>query len=998
MDSLKALENRVASLANHHQKYIRVLHQHLDSLIDFLESSGNLMKVHLWTSSSHIEEEMELIVRLSDDIQTNVRHVSSYYALQFLHMNFRHQDILTLGISSGATIEMVYQQFMMNVGSDFRNLSRAYMKTLLDLYLPDWDRGDFFVCGVGTRADQDDIDVGIVTRDDADITTINQAMRSVTRDMLVYATPLHHYLSEHIGEQLYSTTVSEYQKHLEPEIRDMVIISELIGSRFILGGEELFREFHEKVTSRYYYSPDQDIRYHEGFLRGILGEARAQFLTPLSTDTISPKEEGLRIIKALLAAKKVIYGLEEVNAWDIIGALKAKEPHLSTQYQSLFMTTSFLEILKFQLQIYVTQEESFRLEEITPALRSQLADKMGYQAIGAVSAWDQLIIDYTRAVKEVRKFCEFLVNDTTAHLSSISIFRVMFEREPGRSNEEDGKSESKQPEESVAREFIEAARFFSGTRYWEDILIRLGSDQELQDGFIASLEALDEDIKNQVLGEYTEWAPYSPISLMRLITILLKRQENVLGDTVAVRMSHMFLEKLEDLSYATERLSKIFTRYPQYIHEFLEYLPESDFAYFFRIMNRPVVDENLEEPLSRLRSLCEIHEWSGHYFARFFSRVIASHPEYLNHLTDSHQLHEIALGLLALADVYPLLEDRKRALGEYYDLEFLRIGLGTMRGTDLRTTNSEFTEFCDNYMRKLFDVCTEEARIESAVEPPSTDRFAVLAAGGHAREQAYDDDYDIIALVDTDDEDVIRHATKVMTRMNREILKRGLLPQYRLGEILDGFVNPMSRVIAYLESDDPENFIDLSQLLGSRMIVGSDRMRDTINTQILDRFAISRKREYITRMVTEVRNRQNITGTCDREACNLKEAAGGLRDIEACALMLKAWLGIHEPLTQDLFHKIRREIPEIAADLDTLSASLYYLRTIRDLYRITVAAEDTIDPDYLARVGNIFKQSRRPELSDPERILEQIDTTLNDSMRAIDGVIWFLQESLAPEE
>ena len=161
MNPLQALENRVATLANHHQKYIRILKQHLDSLIDNLESSGNLMKVHLWTSSSHIEEEMELIVQLSDDLQTNVRHVSCYYALQFLHMNFRHQDILTLGISSDATIEMVYQQFMMNVGSDFRALSRAYMKTLLALYLPDGNRQDFFICGVGTRADQDDIDVGI---------------------------------------------------------------------------------------------------------------------------------------------------------------------------------------------------------------------------------------------------------------------------------------------------------------------------------------------------------------------------------------------------------------------------------------------------------------------------------------------------------------------------------------------------------------------------------------------------------------------------------------------------------------------------------------------------------------------------------------------------------------------------------------------------------------------------------------------------------------------
>ncbi|MFC1545743.1 hypothetical protein ACFL44_03565, partial [Gemmatimonadota bacterium] len=817
------------------------------------------------------------------------------------------------------------------------------------------------------------------------------ALRSVTRDMLVYATHLHHYLSEHIGEQYYSTTVSEYQEHLEPEIRDMVIISELIGSRFILGSEELFTEFHEKVTSRYYYSPDRDVRYHEGFLRGILGEARAQFLTPLSTDTISPKEDGLRIIKALLAAKKVIYGLEEVNAWDIIGALKSKEPHLSTQYETLFRTTSFLEILKFQLHMYVAQEESFRLEEITPELRSQLADIMGYQAIGAVSAWDQLIIDYARAVREARRFCEFLVTDTTAHLNSVSIFSGMFQRgtQPA-----EGESDDLPGTQSFAKEFIEAARFFRGTRYWEDILIRLESDQELQNGFIDSLESLDEETQARVIDEYTEWAPYSPISLMRLITILLKRQENILGDTVAERMSDSFLDKLEQIPYGTERLSKIFTRYARYIHEFLEYLPASDFTFFFRIMSRPVVDENLAEPLSRLRSLCEIHEWSGHYFARFFSQVISSHPEYLDHLTDSHQLHEIALGLLALADVYPLLEDRKRALGDYYDLEFLRIGLGTMRGTDLRTTNSEFTEFCDNYMRKLFDVCTEEVRRESDAEPPSTDRFAILAAGGHAREQAYD----IIALVDTDDEDVLRHATRIMTRMNREILKRGLLPQYRLGEILDGFVNPMSRVVAYLESDDPENFIDLSQLLGSRMIVGSEKMRASINSQILDRFAISRKREYITRMVSEVRNRQNITGLCEEDGCNLKEAAGGLRDIEAVALMLKAYLGIHAPLTQDLFHHIRQELPAIAADLDTLSASMYYLRTIRDLYRITVAAEDTIDPDYLARVGNIFKQSRRPELSDPERILEQIDTTLNDSMRAIDGAILFLQETLAPEE
>lgn len=988
MDSLEILERHVSSLANHHYKYIYTLRRFLDSLVEELESSGKLMQVHLWHSSNSPAEEMKIIATLTDDLTRNVQHVSCYYALQFLHMNFRHQDILALEISSRESLEDVYHRFMMNIGADFRDLTRAYLNTLLNIYLPNRKREDFFICSVGTRADQDDIDVGIITADNAEAEDLNRALQNITQHMLVYATPLHLYLSEHVGEQPYTTTISEYIELLEPQIQDVVIISELIGARMILGDGSLFEEFQDRVISRYFYNPMRDIRHHEGFLRGILGEARALLVTPLETDTISPKEDALRIIKSIIASKKVIHGLKEVNAWEIISALIDKEPHLGSQYELLFKAISFLELFKFQLQFFVAQEDTFLLAEIDQNQLAMIAYKMGYQPIGTVSAWDQLIIDYYRYVKEVRKLCDLLLEDVSKHLSSVSLFMRMLKIEEPKKRRASTRS-------SLARDFIHTARFFKGTRYWEDVLDLLESDANIQNTFVEGFEGLEEESKKEVIEEYNDWAQYSPITLMRLITILSRNQENILGEKVAERMSLSFLQRLQDMPYTTERFCKIFSHYPRCIHEFLQYLPESQFEYLHTILERPVVDERLEVLHSQLKDLCEIHEWSGQYFHRFFSRVISNHPEYLSSLSNYYQLHEIAIGLLATADVYPTSEEKKQALGDYYDLEFLRIGIGTMRGADLRITNREFTVFCDNYMQKLFDVCSEEVERESAVTIPSTDTFAIIAAGGHAREQAYDDDYDLIALVDTDDEEVMRHATRIVTRMNREILKRGLLPHYRLGEILGGFVNPLSQVIEYLSSGEEESFIDLSQLLGARMIIGGNVIKRILNEQILDRFVFDHKEDYVTKMIDEIRNRQDIAGYCDSESCNLKESMGGLRDIEAVALILKAYLGIYAPFSQDFFQEIRNQVPGISEELDILSRSMYYLRTIRDLYRITVAAEDNINPDYLVRLGTIFMESNRPEWSDSNLIMEQIHKTLYTSSDAITRIVDFLEGSKA---
>ncbi len=986
MDPFEALEKRVSVLGNHHQKYIHTIYRFKDSLIHALESSGNLMQVHLWRSSFSPGEEMSIIANLSDDTRVKIQHISCYYALQFLHMNFRNLDILELGIASGTPLPEDYHNFMMQVGKDFRELTRIYLSNLMEIYLPGETRPKFFICSVGTRADQDDLDIGVIAEDNSDIKLLDNAFRKIAQDMLVYATPLHMYLSENIGKQYYTTAIPQYKHLLTKQIQDIVILSELLNAKLILGDRKLFRRFQKEVIFKYFYHQRRDIRYHEGFLRGILGEARALLIKPLNTDTISPKDDGLRILKSIIHAKKAILRIEDVNAWDIIEKLKESEPVFASQYELLFKAASFLETFKFLLQLFVVQEDTFRLDEIDPVQLSLISDKMGYEAVGAVQAWDQLIIDYYRYVREVRKVCDQIIDSISHHLGKVSLFVKLLTK-----NRWDSKGRYIG---SMPKDFIHVARFFEGTKYWDDLLNLLKNEKKILDAFIKGFEEFDKTQREKVIRRYIEWAHFSPLTIIRLITILFNKQQTMPGVRFANEMNLAFLQYFSDMPFITERFVIIYSYYPQYVHDYLQYFPESHFALLDVILSKPVHDDKIIVYQKQLKELCKIHKWSSQYFHRFFYRVIYNHPEYLKSLTNRGQLYKISTGLLAMVDRYPDTKQKKKFLADYYDLDFLRVGIGTMHGVDLNETNREFTEFCDNYMKKLFDICTEEVERESNTTVPSTDTLAILAAGGHGRGRAYDDDYDLIAVVDTDDEEVIRHATRIVSKMNREILKRGVLPHYRLGEILEGFVSPISRICAYLESDKDEAFIDLSQLLGARIIIGSDVMRSVIYQKILNRYIFSDKAHYINRMIDEIRNRQQSNDECGENTCNIKETTGGLRDIEAIALILKAYLGIIDPIVKDFFKEIKIYLPDLSREIDTLNHSIYVLRTFRDLYRITVAAEDTFNSDYFSRLAIIFQQYNHPEWGDPESIRKEIRVTLQRSTKACNSVIKYLLERI----
>jgi hypothetical protein len=978
MERLDLLQRRVAVLGNHYQKYLRIIELHKNLLIESLESSGKLMQVHLWQSSPSPLQEMKIVAGLSQDIKTRVQLISCYYVLQYLHMHFRNLDVLGLNLASNESQSQAYHNFMMRIGSDFRLLTKAYIENLLDIYLSKKNRPEFCICSVGTRADQDDIDIGIFTEEIPDLTEFTRAIRNINQNMLVFATPLHFYLSEHVGKEPYSSTIQEYDELLSKKIQDVVIISELLNARLITGSAKFFSKFKKRILSRYYYHPNENNLYHEGYLRGILGELRAMLLNQPQTDSVAPKYDSIRILKSFLYAKKAILNIKEVNAWEILDRLKHKEPNLKADYDLLNKAISFLELFKFMLQLFVIQEERFRIDELNKSQLTAIARRMGYKPIGMVSEWDQVLIDYYRYVREVRRICSVHLDNIAKHMTDISIFRQLKIQEKKADN--------------IHFRLIHRAKFFEGAKFWEDLIQILEEDEELIEIFLKDFEKLSSHGQKIVIGSYINWAQYSIITLTRFITIFGRYQESVLGYTFFFKLNQAYLIYIEKMPKTIEWLCLIFSHYPNFIHQYFQILPISHFTIINRILDKPVIVDHLKEKHIHLRELAYLHQRSSRYFHRFFYRIIFNHPEYLQALTDPSETYKVSSGLLAMVDMTNEPRHRKEIIGNYYDFEFLRIGIGTLKGVDLFTTNMQFTEFCDKYLSKLFDICSDEIAAEHTAQMPNTDTIAILAAGGHARGQAYEDDYDLIALADTENEEVIKYATRIISRMNRNILERGLLPHYRMGEVLNGFVNSIAKVVEYLDSEDDNTFIDLSQLLGARMIIGSDKMKDVINKKILKPLIYHKKEFYIKRMVQEVQDRhKNDDGCGDR--CNIKEAKGGIRDIEAVALMIKVYNGSHRSIDQRFFKHNIKKFPNLKNELLTLHDTAYFLRAVRNFYRITEAAEDDIQRDQLSNISElVYKNSIKRKLS--KNLFKDINSSLQSSASAIDKIIRYLEKQV----
>jgi len=968
------LEGRVAELGNHHQKHIHKIQQYYDVLVSLIDQEALVDQFRLLRFSPTPFREMGLITQLLDDRKTVLDMLGCYYSLQFLLMNFKALDVLQLNLATSVNRYNTYKHFLKRTGTDFRSLSGAYMKTLLNLFFRNRTRPDFVVCSVGTRVDQDDIDIGVIDTGETQRDTINAAFGFLNTEMLKHSSALHFHLSEHVGKRGYSASIAEYHELLDDEIQDVVILSEMLNAVPILGNSALFTQFKTEILKRYYYREDQDNQYHEGCLRGLLGEIRDLIMREPPENILNPKNDALRMIKAVIFALKTAKQVERYTALDVLDTLILSDSANYENYTRIHNAFTFFETFRFFYQLYVIQEEEISIEDpnITDNLQG-VARAMGYEDKNYAPAYTQLIIHYQDHLKTARLGAENLVQHITQHLSRITIFYPMTHIQV------DSEGNEKYAGNTVL-DFMHKSRFFSGTRFWDDILkVFRQEDQVLINRFIRDFQEIPSERQPKIMQMYVNWGGLSPYTMISLITIMAESKPNLRDSQLIQTFAKIFISNIDKSLQSISRLSRVLILFPQTMNNFLAILPDEQLYQLIQILDQPVWHQETDRMRERLMTLCQLFRYSSHFFRRFIRKVSNKYAYYSISLNNPPKYRQLAEGLLRNIDNFDTIEEKIDKLGDYYDFEFLRLGIHAVKGMDFHTINKEFTIFSDNYIRILFELCREEVTKSVSNAPETKDLLAIFAAGGHARSQAFDDDYDLIILLNSDDQEILAFANQIALRMNKHIIRRAIMPHYRFADRFRNYVTTFGELRSFFRNPDEYVFIDQSQLLGARMVVGSAHFEKSYEEQLIEPYIYHQKEKFIAFLLHEIQSHQSYHE--EASEIDVKECPGGLRDMENFLFILKAHLIIRQPIAPRLFSQICRQLPDLREKLYQIKDDYYFLKHVRDLYHLIVSDDDILQPGYLGYILQPLNNARDSHIPDAAALEKQIQQSMRNNIQ-----------------
>lgn len=923
------LEDETRTLANHHARYLEAARLHHESLVERLEAKGLYDRAHLWQLAADPAEEFVTVEKAADSFEEKLSFLGCYFCLQLLRMNLDAVDALRLSLISPANRTRTERDFMLSMGEGFRALSGAYMDRLLSLFIGDRKVPPFVVIGVGTRADQDDIDIGVIDDGGEGRDVLGEAVARMSGQMLRYATSLHFHLSEHVGEHGYSAAIPEYKSTLDRGVQDFVIVNELVGSAPILGDVSIFDEFQRDVVSRYYHRPGDDPKWHVGYLRGLLGEIQSLTSRPLGRDHIHPKDDGLRMTKGLLAVLRTIHGVTEVNAWRIIDSLRRSAPDDAWLYDDLERSLSFLEVFRFIYQLLVAQDEEIYLDdEIMQANLARVGEVMGYRTVGIIGPETHLLVDYYEHLERVRAVVTELTERCTRHLKETTVFADMFL--PDYSG-------------NTAVDFADRSAFFKGTTFWQDILELLEQDDcTLLCRYLDDLNELEPGARAKIVEALSACAEYAPGTVMMLIVILARNPQCEGSLDLFGELETEFRAKLTSVPYAALPAIELFYRRPSLLNRYLMSIGSAATLEFSNVLRGETWDPDIAFWSEKLLLLADLHGRASRYFRQYLDRAGERYPSCLTILDDPSSLRDMSRGVLAGVEREPSPREKMQRLGDFYDLEFLRIGLKTLGGVPATLTDGEFTDAADVYIRDLFDLCKREVDEGVRFRVATHDLLAVYATGGLGREQAYDDDFDLLVLVNTNHEDVRAYADAIVAKMNAEIIKRGTLPHYRLADHIGHYVATLDELQGVLAAEREDAFVDQSQALEARMIVGTGRFANEFRRRIVERHVFDKRCQYVGRMRGEIESRHRDARAMGRELSSVKDGVGSLRDIIMLLLMYKAAYRLHRPVNAQLLTVLARLEPTHQRQLRFLSGALEFFKNLRNAYRMSVGAEDRL--------------------------------------------------------
>ncbi|MBN2364012.1 hypothetical protein JXL83_07760 [candidate division WOR-3 bacterium] len=968
----------ISGWGNHMRKYAFFIESNYESLMEELARKNLSDEIHLSHSlpdfDKQISREMAVIAGLEIECADKVKHLGTYYAIKLVQLNVTTIDFIRPAVIKSDPLK-AYENFMREIGWKFRSLTSIFLENLIPILSADLRIPPFIIASVGTRTDMDDIDAAVITVD-SDTKDLDKLLSRVNKVMTKYGTTMHFHLAESIDNGKYSATVAEFIGFAVQNVSNFVFITEIIGAKRIYGPHNLMEEFEEEVFQLFYPEYSPDVRYHEAYLRMILGEIRIYLNRKIESEYINPKNDALRMIKALITVQKTRYGIYKKNPWAVLDKLKYFDSKNWDIYKAIGESLAFVETLRFLFMLYGTQEELIQLDvpENVNTLK-QIAGIMGIDSIGAVSSLEHLLIRYYDHLRRVKKIVEFMLDDCREYLKRITLINEVLTENKG----------------NLAVNFAKNSDIFKGSDFWDDILEAFSLDDfRLLRVFARDYLSLDPRLRKVILKGLFSRIEYTFDGLVSFI-VMLGTQKNY---------KEMLPVRDEFLLYLTNS----FQNTPDLLFSLVGFFEKNNIGLCLLLesIDRETLLKiketfaNLREDSSEKKSkksknynfknVLNIYAEGSRYFRKYFQKILLSDPWIVKLIESEEKIEDICSGIFAEISRTVNRQTQKSLLTRFYNLKFLNIGLEAIGGKSYDGISKDFIELNNDYLVTLFDVCFLELEEQKSLRLKGEDLFLFFIVGSLARESSFNDDIDILVIMDTEETDLFTSYNKILSRMSREIVKTGTIPQFRLADHFGTYVTKMSDLKSFFQKNTSDTFIEKSQILESKLITGSEMFLEKFKSELIEEEIFTKWDIFAKKMLDEITGRHENNSDF---IYNVKESPGGIKDIEMIFLILKAKYGVVFKYGEELVQELAERMPATSDLVARAALYLKQLREIRQFMRLTVSKTNVIDTTELSRN---FKSSVIPyngrNSSDFEEYYRRLMSNSRENLEKLIGLVF----------
>ncbi|MBN1296875.1 hypothetical protein JXA80_08830 [bacterium] len=953
IESFDELATGLQRLSNHFHKYQTIVEKHGPALRQRLEECGMTGKVHLWRKSHNYQRQMAAVAEVSRSPEEKKRFIGTYFALQMLHVHFLSIETLRRETKRNPHRLIVYRQILTRLRFQLRTLISTYIGALIQCTIGYERMNGIAICNVGMIMDQDDLDVGVFVSPGVDKVYWNTVIAQMATEFLKYSAKMHFYLAELVSKKTFLTTVADFQNYLKHYTGDYVLVSELLVTEYLTGDMKPVRRLEEVIIEKFYYDK-QYRRLHEVYLRSLMGEVQRQIQRKIDPTWASPKTDALRLIHNSMNLLKTIFGIHEHGSRDTLDILVTRDPTSQQLYSDLQDALSFCEMFLYVYQITISVNDRFDPRDpVSLDNLDTVAEIMGFPPLGPLRPAIRLLTHYYEQLNTLSALGAQVMEKVDDHLKRITVFNDLF---AGRKPSEFDVNWT----DSLIRNLFFAFKQFRGARYWDDILHQMSEDDgRCLNQLVRSIEELPHHHRLHLFRKLIEIVAFDMDSMILLAELFQRYIHFPTSLDYSEELTGWLMEILTtDTAKLTEFLHLIHS-HPSNLTHFLNTLtPPRLVALEKAISELPFEDEPQDEQLkTQFKLLSRLLAISSNNYRRFFSRVIQQRPELVTHIDDMPYLNRV--GDLLWAELSDGVDpaDLKARLTTYYQFGFCRCGLEAFsRPGNLRAFYKKYHAFFRRYFRWLYRAAQWSVEMQRKFEfefrsqDEDDQPLAIFCTGGYAREEAFENDIDLIIVCGDAEPAFLQYGSMIVNEINRELSRQGVSPHHRFAELFNSFVIPLDRMEDRLREPRPTDFIEWAQLMGARQLVGSQSY-DRALTGMLERHVFERPGRFIQDLLSEINDRRDAFRRTKTRSVNVKENPGGLRDIQTILLACQAAVGYREPDIWKTLTTLKEKLPLLTAEFSILERAYLFFRTFKDIYYLSLSAEDDMIRDRLIHVS-----------------------------------------------